>query len=309
MIVLEPDLELTTSQAEDILEAWLDARVTCTEVKRLKGGMVNSVFSLRFDRVPNQAVVKLHGMNGNSFEREALALEHLHTETECPVPEVYLQDSSGQIVPYAFLLLEAVSGVCLDSIDLDPADRADIDTQLADILAELHRHTGSSWGRIGVDEEWATWSECFVNRLVEARAHPALAERLSPEVLEAVDDAIDAAPALLSDAGRPTLVHADVWDGNLMVHRQGEKWELAGVLDPNLQFADREIELAYLEVFDNAKDVFFDRYLRHHDERPGYEQRRLWYWLHTALIHVALFDEQFFGDYTSRLVREIGRVS
>jgi len=64
-----------------------------------------------------------------------------------------------------------------------------------------------------------------------------------------VDEAIGRSRSALIDCGRPTLVHGDVWDGNVMVVRENGRWRLAGLLDPDLQFADAELELAYLEVF------------------------------------------------------------
>lgn len=305
MIILEPDLELTTDQAELILAAWLDGPVVCSEIVPLKGGMVNSVYRLGFDRSPGEAVVKLHGRRGSAFEREARALGHLRTETDCPVPEVFLHDDTGDLIPHAFLLLERIPGVCLHGVDLGPADRADIDTQLAEVLADLHEHHGSTWGRIGTEERWDTWPDAVVARLIEARAHPALPERLSEDVLAQVDAAIDLAHSAVSDSGRPTLVHGDIWDGNLMVERRGERWLLSGVLDPNLQYADVELELAYLEVFDNAQEALLSAYTKRHRIRPGYERRRRFYWLHTALVHVGLFGDPFFCDYTARIAAEI----
>jgi hypothetical protein len=38
------------------------------------------------------------------------------------------------------------------------------------------------------------------------------------------------------------------------------------------------------------------------------EQRRLVYWLHTALVHGALFGDRFFCEYTARTAASIGRL-
>lgn len=305
VIDLHPDLDLSTSQAERLLAAWLSGPVACTGMRRLKGGLVNTVFELEFDRPPHRAVVKLHGSAGRGLAFEARALRHLRAETATPVPEVYLQDSSAQIIPHAFLLIECVPGVCLETVAVKPADRADIDTQLADVLGELHLHTGTEWGPVGEGEWSSSWADVFVERLLEVRSYPAVAERLSSQVLEEVDEAIDMARPALIDSGTPTLVHGDVWDGNIMVAHNNGCWRLTGLLDPNLQFADVELELAYLEVFDTSREAFFAAYSHHHRLRPGYRRRRLFYWLHTALLHVALFGDEFFCSYTARTAESI----
>ncbi len=307
MIELEPDLDLTIAQAERLLSAWLSTPVMCQEIVPLHGGMVNSVFRLGFDRPPHRAVVKIHGTESDTFDSEAGALQYLRTETSCPVPSVYLHDGSARLIPHAFLLLEHVRGDCVHSLDLEPSDRIEIDVQLADVLAGLHHHTRGSWGDVETRGTSESWAGLFTARLNEIRAHPTIAERLDAEVLVDVDEAIDRCRSALVDSGRPTLVHGDVWDGNLMAVREDGQWRLSGLLDPDLQFADVELELAYLEVFDNDREAFFAAYTAHHTLRPGYEHRRLFYWLHTALVHVALFGDEFFCRYTARIAQEIGR--
>ncbi len=305
MIETQPDLELSVAEAERVLEAWLEAPVVCSEIRRLDGGLVNSVFSLQFDRPPHRAVIKVHGTGSDDLAAEARSLRYLRTETACPVPAVYSQDSSGQLIQHAFLLLEHIPGVCLKNLELDAGERADLDTQLAEILLELHSHKGTTWGDVGSAPSSATWADLFVDRLAEARRYPMIAERMSPQRLELVDAAIAVAPSVLSESGVPTLVHGDVWDGNLIVRSDGGRWRIAGLLDPGAHYADVELELAYLEVFDSRRDALFARYTSRSPLRPGYERRRRFYWLRTALIHVALFGDEFFREYTVRTAKAI----
>ncbi len=196
--------------------------------------------------------------------------------------------------------------MCLQNLDLEPHVRIDLDRQLAHVLGELHSHTAAAWGGVDDIDEAQTWADLFTARLREARTYPAVSERLAPEVLERVDDAIELAPTALRDAGPPTLVHGDVWDGNLIVHPVGDRWEISGLLDPGAEFADVELlELAYLEVFDQRREAFFAAYTDRHSLRPGYERRRRIYWLHTALVHVGLFGDEFFCDFTARTAESI----
>jgi fructosamine-3-kinase len=209
------------------------------------------------------------------------------------------------MIPHAFLLLEHLPGVCLDGLDLSPAERADVDIQLAEVLAELHGQTRATFGPVdGVDGR-AAWAELFVPRLEQARRHPEVERRLPSAVLAAVDDAILAAGAVLGDSGVPTLVHGDVWEGNLLVRPEAGRWRLVGLLDPGSEYADVESELAYLGVFDHRRDALFAAYTARRPLRPGHERRRPYYWLHTALVHVALFRDPLFREYTARVAAAI----
>jgi fructosamine-3-kinase len=104
------------------------------------------------------------------------------------------------------------------------------------------------------------------------------------------------------------LIHGDIWSGNLIIApapAQQGGWRLNGVVDPGIQFADVEYELAYLEVFDTRRQAFFETYLSRASLRPGYEYRRLFYWLNTALIHVGYFGDSHYCDFTAQTAAAI----
>jgi len=310
MNTIQTNLTLTKSQAEKVLADWLAAPVACTRIQPLRGGMINTVLRLDFDRDPYSAVIKLTNASGNfavggDFRTEARALDYLRQHTRFPAPRVYRVEEPAQTLPYAFLLIETVPGECLAGLRLTQAEQDDLDRQLAEALVELHGHTRQRFG--GIDEQpgVARWIDIFGPRLVETRAQPEIARRLPPAVLADVDRAIGLAERALQDQGQPMLVHGDIWAGNMLVERAGQGWRLAGIVDPGVYYADVEVELAYLEGFDGRREAFFTAYTARRALRPGYERRRLFYWLHTALIHVWLFGDQHYRDYAARTAAAI----
>ena len=124
-------------------------------------------------------------------------------------------------------------------------------------------------------------------------------------MLSDVDCALEAAEEVMRPQGRPTLIHGDVWAGNVMVAQKDSRWHLSGFLDPGLQFADVECELAYLQVFDTVTPAFFEAYTSRTPLRPGYAFRRLFYWLNTYMIHVWLFGDQGYRDSVASVAAEI----
>lgn len=302
MVDLQTDLALTRKQAESVLAAWLGEAVRCTDIERLHGGMINSVLRLRFDHAPHTAVIKLNA-KGNGFAAEARALRYLR-DRGFPCPHVYLHDARAELIPYAFLLLEALPGVSLDEARLTASDRDRIERELGEVLIALHAHTRDTFGPIDAAGE-TEWTEAFMPRLHAVRAEPEIALRLSDDILRNVDRAIGAAPDLLQAQGEPTLIHGDIWAANVMVHPADDGWHLSGLVDPGAQYADVEMELAYLRVFNTAGQAFFDVYTQANSLRPGYELRWLVYWLRTYLVHVWLFGDQHYRDMTALVAQEI----
>lgn len=303
----QPDLELRVEDADRLVASWLGPGARCTGMRRLTGGMINSVVRLELDRPPHAVVVKLHEPGGDDLAAEARSLAHLRSVAALPAPDVLHLDDTGRHLPYAVLVLEELPGVCLDGLELAEAERSAIDGQLGTLLAGLHEHTAVSWGGLDAPATEASWPERMAARLEAVRARPMLETRLSPAVLAAVDQAIRVAPSVLDrgDPGQPTLVHGDVWDGNVLVEQRAGRWQITGLLDPSAEYADPELELAYLEVFASPRPALRAVYDERHPPRAGSEQRRLVYWLHTALLHVALFELEVFRTFTATYANEL----
>ena len=299
------DLELSQQQARALLGAWLGQEVRSVELRRMHGGMVNSVLHLTFDRAPGRAVVKLH-TPGYSFEQEARNLRLLRHEG-LPCPRVYAVGDGSQVIPYAYLLLEALPGLNLWEVQarLTPPDRLRIERELADALIRLHSHTRETFGAVGAPLGSSRWVDVFLPQLREVRAKPEVATRLSRQVLRWVDQAIERAPDLLSNQGVPMLIHGDVWAANVLVVERPDGWHLSGLVDPSAQYADVELELAYLKVFDTVGEAFFRRYTEAFPLREGYEARWLVYWLHTYLIHVWYFGDPYYRQMTARVAQAL----
>lgn len=308
MVELQTDLMLTPEQAEGVLAAWLGTAVRCTDIERLHGGMINSVLRLAFDREPHSAVIKLSG-SGQSFAGEVRALRHLR-ERAFPCPQVYHVENVARLLPYTFLLLETLPGVSLAQARLGSTARHRVEMELAEVLLDLHGHTRETFGPPEAAGE-TSWVAAFMPRLHRVRAEPEVGQRLPPEVLAEVDRAIGVAPELLAEAGKPTLIHGDIWAANVMVAQDrngapdGPRWRLSGLVDPGAQYADVEMELAYLRVFQTVGTPFFDIYSASRPLRPGYELRWLVYWLRTYLIHVWLFGDQHYRDMTAWVAQEL----
>ncbi|MBD3181820.1 phosphotransferase [Candidatus Poribacteria bacterium] len=297
------DINLTIPHAESALKAWLGSQVKCTNLQRLHGGMINSVWKLSFDKEPYTAVMKIRPAGDNDFINEACKLNYLLDNTSFPCPKVYHEDSTGKYIPFAFLILETIPGESMVTAKINPMGRISIDRQMAEILLELHSHKRATFGNPHIEDDLTNWLVVFVPRLRDM--HHKVNSKLSSKILRNIDKALDAAEDVFSQQGEPTLIHGDIWAGNVMVDRKDDGWHLTGIVDPGTQYAHVEMELAYLEVFSTVGDEFFRIYTAKNPLRQGYPLRRLYYWLNTYMIHVWIFGDQHYRVMTSRVAEAI----
>lgn len=94
----------------------------------------------------------------------------------------------------------------------------------------------------------------------------------------------------------------------MLVVLRDDGWHLSGLIDwPAMQYADVEHELAYLEAWETVTPSFFEHYGRERPLRPGYGLRRLFYWLHTYMLHVWLYGQQRYRDLAAEAAQAIVR--
>jgi fructosamine-3-kinase len=107
-----------------------------------------------------------------------------------------------------------------------------------------------------------------------------------PSVPEALGRRLDRAcdgplPALLPARPPASLTHGDLWVGNVVEGR----W----LIDPAVSFADRELDLAFMQLSNSLPPEFFDAYLDAWPLDPSYEQRGPALQLHKLLNNVRHF--------------------
>ena len=107
-------------------------------------------------------------------------------------------------------------------------------------------------------------------------------------------------PERFEAAPTPSLIHGDVWGGNVLA-RGGR---IAAFLDPALYFADAEVELAFIDLFHTFGNAFYEAYEARRPIDAGYRRwRRDLYQVFPLLVHVALFGGAYVDGLRERLRR------
>jgi aminoglycoside phosphotransferase (APT) family kinase protein len=182
-----------------------------------------------------------------TYERDLLRTEAMFDElaaerTSAPVPRLVHADFARTRVEGDAIVLSALPGrPC--------TDRRRLGRALGRTVAGLHTLRGDRFGypHGGSDLQADTWRAAF---LAMVDAVLADAERFDVELAappDAVRDAIHDNAHWLDDVAEPTLVHFDLWDGNLLVDEQGT---LTGIVDAERAFwGDPHADFASLALF------------------------------------------------------------
>lgn len=260
------------------------AALTGVPEDRLEPLAAESLSEVLLVRRPGGAVAV--AKSGPAVVVEAAMLRAL-AGAGAPVPAVEAEHEG-------VLLLEHVAN---DGV-FSPRAWADIGAQ----LRRLHERTGESYGwptdyQLGTvkldNRESRYWPRFWAEQRLVATA--SILDRPWRERVDRVAARLD---ELLPREPPPSLLHGDLWTGNMLV-RDGR---LAAFLDPACYYGHCEVDLAMLDLFCTLPDDFREGYGA---LDPGWRERQPVYQLFPALTHVRLWG-QAYHSMVDRLLVSLG---
>jgi fructosamine-3-kinase len=216
---------------------------------------------------------------------EAWMLGYLKSKSKLPVPGVLYSNEHVMVMEFI-----------PSHHSLDDASQLNA----AELLADLHNVRAEQYGLerdtlIGSLRQPNTqsrdWPVFFGQQRLLYMAQEAQKEnRIDAKVVKQVDKLCGRLPGLLRGFAPPSLIHGDIWGGNILAG----KGRVAAFLDPAIYYADPEVELAFIRLFNTFGEAFFRRYNELRPIRAGFfEERADLYNLYPLFVHARLFGASY----------------
>lgn len=216
---------------------------------------------------------------------EAWMLGYLKSRSKLPVPAVLY--SNEHVIVMEFIPSHHT---------LDDASQINA----AELLAELHSIRADLYGLerdtlIGAlrqpNAQNSDWAAFFAQQRLLYMAQEAQKEgKIDAKAVKQAEKLCARLPQLLKNPAPPSLIHGDIWGGNIL----GGRGRIAAFLDPAIYYADPEVEIAFIRLFNTFGEPFFRRYNELRPIRPGFfEERADIYSLYPLLVHARLFGTSY----------------
>ncbi len=263
--------------------------------KPISGGSINDAYQI--ETTQGKFFLKLNNANRypNMFEMELKGLELLgQSSFVVPKPR-----NVGVHNGTLFLLMDWIEQGSPDHDFWEVFGRS---------LAELHQLSAKRFGLshdnyIGSlpqsNSERDTWAEFYrderlIPQLKLAEKGGALTVKMKRGF-----DALFLELENLIPIEKPSLLHGDLWSGNMMVAEYGSP----SIFDPAVYYGHREMDLAMMALFGGFGESWVDAYNEVYLLQPGWHERIEIGQLYPLMVHVNLFGGGYAGS-VERILNE-----
>jgi fructosamine-3-kinase len=259
---------------------------TRQEIEKALGKRISTIAPLsaannaqiyRLDCQDRSYVAKVGEKN---LDLEAWMIAYLKSHSKLPVPNVHYSNEHV---------------ILMDFVDTQNSLDASCQKDAATQLAALHGVRADSYGLerdtlIGAlpqpNKQTGDWHDFFVqNRLLYMGKKTMDEGKIDKKTMSMVEKLAGKVKSLIDAPPHPSLIHGDIWSGNILAGRG----RIAAFLDPAIYYADSEMELAFIRLFNTFDASFFSHYNSLRPLRPGFEERADVYNVYPLLVHTRLF--------------------
>ena len=252
------------------------------KVEQIQGGDIHSAWKIEFAN--KKLFLKKNVRNKKFLAFEKHCLENLRkfiNQKNLIIPEVI-----------AYKNIKNTEILLIEWIDMQNFDQKN----LGKGLGEMHLNSTESnpknfgypiEGFIGLTDQkkgWENnWIDCFLNLRIVPQLSILKSNFLDKETIHKVKEKIRI--ELLNHEPVNTLVHGDLWSGNVGVDKSGK----GIIFDPASWWADNEVDIAMTKLFGGFRKEFYEEYHRIFPIKNGFEKRIIIYNFYHILNHANMF--------------------
>lgn len=201
---------------------------------------------------------------------------------------------------------------CLILEWINAAHNPNMQSQMGSELAKLHQNTGDYFGfgfdnKIGqtpqpngVGKNINNWADFYWQyRLLHQIELANQGRLITPTDYQQLLDIKHKLPSLLSKDIKPSLLHGDLWSGNVLSGKNQPYF-----IDTASYYGHREIDFALTFMFGGFDDNFYQSYNETYPLDSGFNERKPLYMLYHYLNHLNIFGSGYHAN-TMNCVRQL----
>lgn len=246
--------ELTNDELKQIIESNFNT-TQISEIELLDGGMFNTTYKICFGEPTKKVVLRLGPINRHlllDFEQSLMEAENYVYKCcesyNIPCSTVLVCDTTREIVDRDYMIISYIEGVALSNLKLPKEIKANLYCEIGKYMSKFHSITNKSFGRVSYIVEgkiFDTWYDYLYFEISDITSKIEKYDAFTKTELQQIKEVYQKNKQLLNEITLPILVHTDLWEGNILVSKTDDKYEVKAIIDADRAiFADVDFELA-----------------------------------------------------------------
>ena len=233
----------------------------------------------------------------NPIVSEAKSLQYMYTKFDNLFPKLHFFNEQILVIDY---------------IDNNGVKDQNFERNLALDISKIHKIKNKKFGfdfdtPIGGLKQPSDFSDNWVNfyknnRLAMVFELINMENPMPKKINSEIEKIINNLENMIPNNPTPSLIHGDLWEGNILYNNG----KLAGLIDPGINFAHNEMELAYLTWFKYVSYKFIDYYSDIIKVKSNYKEYEPIYQLYYCLLNVHLWSREYI-NHTMKLINKINK--
>lgn len=242
--------ELTEEELTDIIQK--NFAESKFEYKLLKGGLFNTTYLIVLNN-SKKFVLRVGPINRHllmTYENNLMQAEKyfydLCKKENIPVSNVIACDTSKEIVDRDYMIVDYIESIVMSEAKISKEDKARLYEKVGEYAYKIQNIKGEKFGRLAnlvFGNGFSKWSQ-YLKYDVEQVTDLLLQHNIfSKEEIEKIRNVIEKYEEILDEIKTPSLTHCDLWEGNILLSKIDDKYEISAIIDGDRAiFADAEYE-------------------------------------------------------------------
>lgn len=246
--------EISTDEKLKIVRNLYGNNATIKESKILKGGLFNTTYLLRTSEEKSGIVLRVAPINKHlllDYEMDMMAAEPmfhqmLHDQN-VPTTKVLQYVKEGNVIDREYIILEYMDTIPMNDQALEGLDLSYLYEEVGELTHRIHqiKNDKFGWKRLtdwGLFDSWYEFISFYAKELVQKALQ---FELLSSAEISRFSEIIGESKGLLEAIKTPNMAHTDLWQGNVLLKKQGDHFEIGAIIDlDRVIFGDKYWDLS-----------------------------------------------------------------
>lgn len=274
---------------------------TCIKFEEVVNGFYNAIYRLYLnDRIVYLKIAPGEDIDILTYEKDIMSREcrvyEICEEIGIPVPHILYHDNSKKIIPSEYYIMSEIKGLTLFELKDEIIDKSSYYIELMEYIAKLHKQKASTFGYDSQDVHFETYGETILNMFDNVRKDAMKKDLVFPEHINNLLNKLHEYTDLLSKLKIPSILHYDLWDGNIMIN----EGRITGIIDAERSFNGHPIAdfvCMSFNILDDEYDYLIPVYNQYSDYKIVKDKETIiLYYIHKAYLFFIMYVECSYRD-------------